>query len=537
MMADLKDTPSQLVNSFSELPTQRKLFVVFVVLLTISILIGLIMWAQRIQYRTLYSGLSSEDAGAVVNKLTEMKVPYRAGAGGSVMVPAGSVYELRMKMAGEGLPQSSVIGYEIFDRQNLGVTEFIQRVNFLRALQGELVRTINQFAEIRSSRVHLTLPKKTLFIDDQEKPRASVVLHFAGGKILRGSQVHGIVHLVASSVEGLSPDDVIVVDSHGKLLAGGEDKAQAGGVSLSQQELLAKTERKIERKIESMLAEVVGHDKITAKVSVAMDFTRIEQTEERFDPDAAVVRSEQRSSEKSSGKRPVASGIPGVVSNTPGLEEQAGGAGGVRTVNYDKSDETVNYEISRITKTIINPVGTIERLTVAVLVDGTYTSAKDENGNQIRQYIPRAAEEMNKYEVLVKKAVGFDEDRGDSIEVVNVQFAEVVFERETTAERLLQGIDWQSVITYLITALLFVLFFVFGLKPLLGMLSKAVMEGGVAGRLPVGRKEVGGLPSEELPPGLGLDGATKLSEKENQLLNFAQSNPKLFAQYIKSWLR
>ena len=539
----LNKFPGQIIKVYSAMPPKKRAFSVITILLTVGTLVGLIMWANRIDYKSLYTGLSSEDAGMVLNNLQQMKVPYKVGIDGTtIMVPAASVYELRMEMAGKGLPQNSAIGYEIFDKQSIGATEFIQKVNYKRALQGELSRTISQLREIKSSRVHLTLPEKTLFAAEQEKTSASIVLNLYPGRLLRENQIQGVIHLVASSVEGLSPDNVIIVDFNGKLLAGGSEKAGYSGLDMSQQELRLTMERKIQRKIETLLSEVVGSDSVTARVSLEMDFTRSEKTEEMFDPDKVAVRSEQRSDEKSSGKRSAASGVPGVMSNTPDLQEAEDSAVGVKTVDYKKSDETINFEISHFTKKTINSVGDIKKMSVAVLVDGTYQAVKDKDGNEVRKYIPRPDDEIAKYNVLVKKTVGYDEDRGDSVEVVNIQFQETVSEVESVTDRLMQQIDWQSMITYMVTAIIFALFFVFGLKPLLSTLSKTVESAEIAAALPQGSTGspgavAGGTATpDELPPGIRGDDA-QLGTKETQLVNFAESNPKLFAQYIKNWLQ
>ncbi|MCP4714587.1 MAG: flagellar M-ring protein FliF, partial [Deltaproteobacteria bacterium] len=371
--------------------------------------------------------------------------------------------DLRFELAAEGVPQSTGIGYEIFDRQSLGVTEFVQKVNFQRALQGELARTITQLEEVKLARVHVTIPKETLFVDEQQKPQASVVLSLESGKMLRDSQIQGITHLVASSVEGMDPDEVIIVDSHGKLISGGQQRLEQVGITSSQQQLQSVTENNLARKIESMLGNVVGHDKVTAKVSVDLNFTQIEQTEESYDPEAAAVRSEQRGSEKSSGRRPIASGIPGVVSNVPETQQSAAAAG-VKSVDYNKQDETVNYEISKVIKRTVNQIGAVSRLTVAVLIDGTYVTATDKEGIETSQYTVRSPEEMNKYAALVKQAVGYNEDRGDTVEVVNVQFQEMDLETKSIVGKLVEQIDLQSIITYMITAFLFALFFIFGLR-------------------------------------------------------------------------
>jgi len=522
------------------MPAKKRAMMIIAVMLTIGTIIGLIIFTGRIDYKTLYSGLSPEDAGAVIGKLKEKKVPYRVGGdGNTIMVPSSSVYEVRMQLASEGLPQNSTIGYEIFDRQNLGVTDFIQKVNFQRALQGELSRTIGKLTEIKNARVHLTLPEKVLFRDEQEKPRASVVLTLQPGKRLSEGQVQGIAHLVASSVEGMAADSVIIVDAHGKMLAGGKEKFRQADLTTSQQQLQSATEKNIEDKIVDLLGNVIGPDKITAKVAVNMDFTQMEQTVENYDPDSLAVRSEQRTSEKSAGKRPGASGIPGVASNTPDLKQTEGEGGGMRTNEYNKSDETINYEVSRVTKKIINQTGTVTRITAAVLVDGTYVNEKDKDGKEVRTYAPRRDEEMKKYEALVKRAVGYDDQRGDSVEIVNVQFQEYVSEPETTMNRILGQLNMQSLIKMLTTAFLIALFIVFALKPTLRMLSRtfeAAKPSELAGEK---RRELGVAGDEsEVPAESLLDKAVQqLGQKQTSLMQFAQKNPRLFAQYLKNWLQ
>lgn len=527
----------QAVAVYNGFPPKKRLFLLIAILLTAGSLAGLIAWANRVEYKTLYTGLSSEDAGAVITKLQEKKMPYRVGSdGNTILVPAGKVYELRMELASEGMPQSGTIGYEIFDKQNLGVTEFIQKVNFQRALQGELARTISKFAEVKSARVHLTMPEKSLFSESQEKPRASVVLNLYPGKRLLDTQLQGISHLVSSSVEGMAPENVIIVDAHGKLLAGGKERYRQAELTSTQQQLQTSAEKSIEDKIVDLLGNVVGIDKITAKVSVAMDFTQMEQTVENYDPNSAAVRSEQRSSEKSSGKRP-AGGIPGVMSNTPDLKQEAEAEPPVKTSDYNKSDETINYEISRVTKKIVNQTGALTRINAAVLIDGTYVTDKDKDGKETRKYTPRTEEEMKKYTALVKRAVGYDEQRGDLVEVVNVQFTELVPERTTAVDRIMDQINWQSIISYITTALLFAVFIIFGLKPVIRMLSRTIESIKPVAELSEGRREL----REPGAPAIGdtlLDKAVQqMGEKQASLLQFAQKNPRLFAQYLKNWLQ
>jgi len=533
-MVDLVKAPGQFARAFNSFSTQRKVFAGLAVLLTIGVLIAMIIWANRVDYKLLYTGLSAEDSGAVVNSLRSKKVPYRVAEDGStIMVPADKVYELRMQMASEGIPQGSGVGYEIFDRQGMGVTDFVQKVNLQRALQGELARTITQFREVKQARVHLTMPKESLFRDQEEKPRASVVLTLHSGKTLRDNQIQGITHLVSSSVQGLASEDVILVDSHGTLLAGGQERAKYAGMTASQQEIQKSTEWEIESKIVSMLGSVLGPGKVSAKVSVDMDFTQIEQTEESFDPDKTAVRSEQRTQEKSSGRQPGQAGVPGVMSNTPDLQEAAAGAAG-KSTDYNKSDETVNYEVSRVTKRTINQIGAIDRLSAAVLIDGIY-AMEATDGKETRVYKARSEEEMKKYDALVKQAVGYNKERGDSVEVVNVQFHEMPLEEETGFERLLRQVNLQSIISYVVTAGLFALFLVFGLRPLLRLLGRAVEQAEALPQIAEARKGIEGA-AAELPAGVMSDDGLRVSGRHTNLVEFAKKNPRLFAQYLKTWL-
>jgi flagellar M-ring protein FliF len=534
MINYLKNKIEQVIAIYNQFSPKRRLVAILTILLTIASLIALIAWANRTEYTPLYSGLSSEDSGAVINSLKSRQTLYKIGPDGyTILVPDDLVNELRMELAGEGLPLSSGTGYKIFDPQDRGVTEFIQKANFQRTLQEEPSRTINQFEEVKSSRVHLTIHKEPLFFEDRQKPQAFVVLTLFPGKRLRENQIQGITHLVASSVDGMDPVDVIIVDSHGKLLSGAKEKFKHAGLTSSQQEIQLSMERGIEGKIVSMMNSVLGPDKVTAKVSVDLDFTQVEQTQESYDPEASAVRSEQRSTEKSSGKRPYPGGVSEDASNIPAQQKTAGN----KSIDFKKEDETVNYEINRVTKKIVKQAGSINRLTAAVLIDGTYQTKKDQDGNEVRQYVPINEEEMNKYETLIKRAVGYDEDRGDWVEVVNVQFHEMVVEEESLTDRLLDQIDLQYMITYVITVFLFVLLFFFGLKPLVRVLLKTVAVGVPGAEVPEekSKKEDGGS-EEELSAGLLVDQAEAVGDKQANLIQFAKKNPRLFAQYLKGWL-
>jgi len=273
-------------------------------------MIALVAWSNRPDYRVLYSNLSEGDAAAVVSKLKEMKIPYRLeGAGHSILIPAGQVYETRLQLATSGLPQGGGIGFEIFDRTNIGMTDFVQHLNYQRALQGELSRTINQFSEVETSRVHLSLPRKSLFVEDQKEARASVILKLKQGRSLGRSQVQGIVHLVASSAEGLNPTNITVVDTQGHLLSEPGDSDPMARLGQSQWEFKTNLEKTLEKRVQTMLEKAVGENRVIVRVSADLDFKQIEETEETFDPETPAVRSEQRSEEKTKGGYPEPSGI------------------------------------------------------------------------------------------------------------------------------------------------------------------------------------------------------------------------------------
>ena len=310
---------TQLQDNFKMLPLGRKVLLASVAISTLLGIVLLVVWTNKINYQPLYFNLSPEDAGVVVEELKDQKIPYRLSANGkTVMVSSGKIYDLRLDLASRGIPSGGGVGFEIFDKTDLGTTEFVQKLNYQRALQGELARTINQFAEVEHSRVHITLPEKALFLEDEQKPTASVVVKLRHKGALQENQVQGIVHLVAGSVERLEPENVTVVDVNGSVLSAGvSEGSQLAGLTSSQQEFQRAVEEDLEKRVQTMLERVVGKGKAIVRVAASLDLTQQEKTEEIFDPDSAVVRSEQRAEEKSKGSNPVAMGIPGVESNLP----------------------------------------------------------------------------------------------------------------------------------------------------------------------------------------------------------------------------
>jgi flagellar M-ring protein FliF len=385
-------------------PQQRTFLTRGLPVLLIVIGIGLYL-LNRASYRPLFTNLSSQDAAAVVKELEAQKIPYRLSNEGSVIeVPGELVYRTRLDLAGKGLPQGGGIGLELFEHTPFGMSEFSQRVNYVRALQGELARTIGALSAVQSCRVHLALPARSNFMAAEEKPSASVVVDLRPGFRLTTAQVQGIVNLVSTSVAGLTPEKVTVVDSSGKLLRATEEREEKSATELLYQ-LTQEREREIEQRIESMLEPVLGPGRAVARVALELESRETQRTREEYDP-AGVERSKQLELEESAEPN---GGVPGVQSNVVG-----GDGGKTRTESpVKKTNQVYNYEIGKTTSQIVEPRGQVRRLTAGVLIDGRYEG---------ETYVPRTPEEIDAVRSVVMMAAGFSEERGDKIEVINIPF-------------------------------------------------------------------------------------------------------------------
>ena len=380
----------------------------------------LILRVTAPQMTPLFTDLSYEDSAAIVKELERQGVPYELRNDGNiVMVPRDRVTRLRMSLAGEGLPKGGGIGYEIFDKSDaLGTTSFVQNINNLRALEGELARTIRALDSVVAALVHLVLPERPLFSRDKVEPSASIVLKVHG--TLEPQQVRAIRHLVASAVNGLKPQRVSIVDEAGRLLADGSgDGDNSGDVSVDDRRTAF--EKRLRDQVDAIVTSVVGPGHVRTQVSADFDFNRVTQTSDKYDPEGRVVRSSQTREETSAtaegrdNQVTVGNEIPGGNQRQPGAEAVAAARDQSR-----KSEEIVNYEISKTTKTEVIEGGRVNRISVAVLVDGTY--GKNEKGDIV--YQPRSKEEIEQIASLVRTAIGFDQKRGDQVEVVNLRFAE-----------------------------------------------------------------------------------------------------------------
>ncbi|MFC7736353.1 flagellar basal-body MS-ring/collar protein FliF [Roseomonas sp. GCM10028921] len=381
------------------------------------IMLGLLTWlgtrAGQPSMALLYSELDPRDAGAVVASLDRQKVPYRLGAGGTtILVPEEQVPRLRLSLAREGLPAGGNVGWEIFDRgESLTTTPFQQDVNRLRAMEGELSRTIRGLAGVRAARVHLVLPRREAFSRQTAEAQASVVLTMQGVQRLDREGVQAVLHLVATAVPGLLPRNVSIVDSRGELLARGGQALTGPTAAATQEEMRRAEGLRIARSVEEMLERSLGPGRVRAEATAEMDFDRVQTTEERFDPENQVARSVQSSQEQSRGGD---GGNVSVANQLPGAEAAGGGGGGSQE---NKSEETTNYEIGKTVRNTVREHPVLRRLSVAVLVDGVWEGTPP-------AFRERSPEELARIAALVRSAVGFDERRGDRVEVVSMRFAQ-----------------------------------------------------------------------------------------------------------------
>ncbi|MFY9995305.1 MAG: flagellar basal-body MS-ring/collar protein FliF [Leclercia sp.] len=408
----------------------------------IAIIVAMVLWAKQPDYRTLFSNLSDQDGGAIVTQLTQMNVPYRfADNGGALEVPADKVHELRLRLAQQGLPKGGAVGFELLDQEKFGISQFSEQVNYQRALEGELARTIETLGPLKSARVHLAMPKPSLFVREQKAPSASVTVNLQPGRALDEGQISAVVHLVSSAVAGLPPGNVTLVDQGGHLLT----QSNTAGRDLNDAQLKYATdvEGRVQRRIEAILGPIVGNSNVHAQVNAQIDFANKEQTEEQYspngDPSRAVMRSRQlNENEQNGGNNP--GGVPGALSNqpapanagpitTPPQNPQNGQQANAQQQQTTSTtaansgprtssrNETTNYEVDRTIRHTKMNVGDVERLSVAVVVN--YKTLPD------GKPLPLTTEQMKQIEDLTREAMGYSEKRGDTLNVVNSPFSAV----------------------------------------------------------------------------------------------------------------
>ena len=527
---------------------------------SIAIVAALIMWASSPEYRVLYSNLSEADGGSIINELDARAIPYRFSEGGhALMVPSDQVHTLRLQLAEQGLPRGGNLGLELMDSQAFGISQFAEQINYQRGLEGELARSIESLGPVEGVRVHLSMAKPSVFIRDREPAKASVVLTLVPGRVLGEGQVSAIIHMVSGSVPELSAEDVTVVNQDGRLLSA--ETTNGNSLDGSQLEYIAEVERSYQQRIEHILTPILGRDNVRAQVAAQIDFSRREQTSERYGPNQppneAAVRSRQLSL-AFDGEDPLATGIPGALSNTPPgtmpspINQQADAQEGDQQQDVPpealrnlRQDDVINYEVDRSIEHVQHRLGQIERLSAAVVVN--YRTEINDEGEPVEVALTDI--EVAQIERLVRQAMGFSAVRGDEVEVVNSPFARSV---EESVE-----VEWWKdpvvlsfagkVGRYLLVALAILLLYLLILRPLIKRYTQppimaAATPGGTLSTS-VGEEEDD---DEDLESSDETDETyakpkrrrkTSLYEHNlNDLREMAQEDPRMVAMIIRSWM-
>jgi flagellar M-ring protein FliF len=545
---------SSIQERFKAMPQKNRVAILFGVPLLLGALISLFIWANQASYRVLFSGLNDKDGGEITAALEQMKVPYQFnGQGTAILVPSDKVYDTRLALASKGLPKGSVAGFEAMDNQKLGITQFQEQVNYQRALEGELVRSIQSLSAVHGARVHLAIPKPSIFIREKQTPTASVILNLHGGRTLSESQIQGIVHMVSSSLPGMMPDSVSIVDQTGRLLTNKNENTE--GLNPTQLAYTGQIESNLTARIIDILTPMFGRENVKATVTADVDFARSERTDEIFKPNgdgAQSIRSQQVSETKD-GSSANPSGVPGTLSNQPAAAATAPIGGdpqanlpaantnaAAATESSSRKDSTINYEVDKSVQYTKEQVGKLKRLSAAVVVN--FKSITDPKGNT--KQVPLTQEEVAQIDELVKQAIGFTTERGDKVNVVNQQFAsEEVAEVSMWSQP--ETLDMAKSIGLPLGIALAAAIVVFGLfRPMLKPVTLERLNEGPEllpgqNKVPLLANSVGGdndielleqLEREGTVPGLTRD------DKMEQLRRLAREHPQVVASIVKNWV-
>ncbi len=520
-------------NVFANMSSSQKLTLIIVVVVGLAGIIGVVHWASSPDYVPLFSNLPPADAGKIVDWLTDNKIPYRLEQNGSrILVPRGNQYDARIKLAQEGLPNQHNTGYEIFDKTNLGMSEFVQKLNFRRALEGELARTIETLDQVTEARVHIVIPEPALFREKEKPPTASVALKL--NNKLTENQVTGISHLIASSVEGLETENITIIDSRGNVLTNLTESNPMMAMSTTQLQLKQNMEQNLTDKVGTMLDRMLGPDKSIVRVAVDLDFTQSEVSSEVYDPDQTAVRSEEIV--ENSRQQQDQNQVNPVDATQPPL--------GQSDVT-NESNTITNYEVSKTTTNTSTQGGGLKRISASVVVDGVYEPATTAGGGQGElQYRDRTPQELDAIRNVVQGALGFDENRGDQISVITMAFQEPadVIPKPSLWEWL--RTNGMSILRNVLLggAVLGLLFYLRNLLQRTGQAARESWERRLAA-LPTGRGALPGaiggveerlaLPDidSELPPEV-----MEANQLQEQIIDFATEKPEVAARLLKTWL-
>ena len=523
------------LSQFKELHSSQKLGLMIAAAAVIALMVGSWMWSQAPDYRVLYPNVSDKDGGAIITALEQMKVPYKfTEGGGSIQIPSNQIHEVRLRLASQGLPKGGLVGFELMENQKLGSSQSLEQVNYQRATEGELARSIQSLASVESARVHLAISKPSVFVRDQQKTSASVLLNLRPGRTLEPAQASAIVHLVSSSIPGLGVKDITVVDQHGNLLSSQDSASMNAKLDVKldpgQLKYVQELEQNYVRRIEAILSPITGSANVRAQVTADVDFALTERAEEiyrpnRRDTDPAAVRSQQ--STETSSTSPQSGGVPGALSNQPpgpatAPIDAAGEEGAPATPSNLHKESTVNYEVDKTIQHIRQPLGGVKRLSVAVVVN--YRKETDAEGKVEQR--PLSAEEIAQINDLVKEAMGYSKDRGDTLNVANSPFNEIEAEviPETPIWMNPVAWDWGKEIGKHLMIAGLVLYLLMGvLRPYLKNIEKARTE---AKQAEITASQAEGDVPNFVSYEAKLEAAKKISADE----------PQVAASVIKEWV-
>ena len=545
--------PQQLFSNFAlrfnQLPDTRKMGLAAALAASIALFVGLLLWSSAPEYKVLFSNLTEMDAGTITTALQQLNAPYKTGPGGTLLVPADQVYDLRFKLAAQGLPKGGAVGFELMDSPQLGMTQFQEQVAFQRGMEGELARTVQALSPVESARVHLAIPKPSVFIRDKQKPSASVLVNLHPGRSLDPGQVQSIVHLVSSSVAELSPNNVTVVDQAGNLLTNVSDGASARGLNASQLDYIRQMEGYYAQRIEAIVSPIVGTGNVRAEVRADLDFSESEATSESYrpnpTPDAQAVRSLQTVEDLNNAGNQ-AQGIPGALTNQPPGPATAplnappganagpnNGAGQGAGATSSRRENTTNFELDKTIRHTREPLGRIKRLSVAVVVNYR-AGIPDENGVATKP-VPLPPAELEQINNLVRESMGYSQQRGDTINVVNAAFTESKAELDIPLWKDPDNVSMAKALlkNLLIFGLAFYL--VFGvLRPILRDMTKPpepkAADAGEAATSG-GAGEVGAIGGDA--HSAAVDSYAEILAK---VRDFAKADPKVTADIVKEWM-
>lgn len=537
------------LGQLSQLSNQKKLGLILSAAAVVALLAGALMWSQTPEYRALYNNVPDQDGAAIIGALQQMNVPYKfSESGGAILVPEKQVHEVRLRLAGQGLPKGGLAGFELMENQKFGASQFLEQVNYQRALEGELARSIQSIAAVQSARVHLAIAKPSVFSREKQQPSVSVLLNLHAGRVLSVEQVSAIVHLMSSSVPNLPVKNVTVVDQHGNLLSTQNDK-QDSRFDAKQLEYIQELEENYIRRIETILTPITGAANVRAQVTADVDFSRVERAEETYRPnntesEAAAIRSQQTLEATSTGSK-LDGGIPGALSNRPPEPASAPiEAGGENKEGADKpavptdkkKESTTNYEVDKTVQHVQQSTGNIKRLSAAVVVN--YRKKVDENGEVTNE--PLTADEIKEINNLVREAMGYNEKRGDSLTVTNNLFThtgEIVLDvplwKDPDVIMLAKDIGKQLLIAAV------VLFFLLKiLKPFLKSLTPpaALPPPVEQGQLTDGSAAAGQLPEQVDEVAIQAIQKSIFEENLKRAKQLALDEPAIVANVVKDWM-